>query len=108
MRISVCTSPNVSAPIEFWSTVSGVREVAVIHQISDLSTVIGSDGLHDILAVRLPRADAESAEMLMAVQQVAKGVPVIAWVPESSASEAFSLCYLGADELITDGATLEE
>jgi len=108
MRISVCTSPNVPAPIEFWSSVCGVREVAVVHRISDLSTVIGSDSLHDIIAVRLPHPESEGTEMLLAVQQIAKGVPVIAWVPETSATEAFSLCYLGADELITDSSTPEQ
>jgi len=108
MRISVCTSPDVLAPIDFWRSVSGVREVAIVHRISDLSTVIGSDRLDDILVVRLPHPESERAEMLMAVQQVSKGVPVIAWVPETSAAEAFSLCYLGADEMITDSATLDE
>jgi DNA-binding NtrC family response regulator len=50
-----------------------------------------------------------AAEMLAAVQQATNGaIPVIAWVSNASAAGAFNLCYLGADELITDQATEEE
>jgi DNA-binding NtrC family response regulator len=63
----------------------------------------------DAIVVRLPNSEMGNAEMLAAVQQISQGTaPVIAWVPESSVAGAFNLCYLGADELITDEASLEE
>jgi DNA-binding NtrC family response regulator len=109
MRISVFTGTGVSESVDFWTSTSGVRVVDIIHRISDLAAAIGTDDPPDVLVCRLPHPTMEAAEMLAAVQQATNGsIPVVAWVSDASAAGAFDLCYLGADELITDQATQEE
>lgn len=109
MRICVFTDAGVSESIDFWSSTPGVRIVDVIRRASDLSAALTSEDPPHVIVARLPHQTLENAEMLASVQQATNGaIPVIAWVPDASAAGAFNLCYLGADELITDQATLEE
>jgi transcriptional regulator with PAS, ATPase and Fis domain len=57
----------------------------------------------------VPHATIPAADLLASVQQASNGsIPVVAWVSDASATGAFNLCYLGADELITDNASPEE
>lgn len=81
----------------------------IIHRISDLSAVIGTVDAPDVIVARLPHSEMGDAELLAGIQRISLGAtPLIAWVAETSPSGAFSLCYLGADEFITDQSSLEE
>lgn len=74
-----------------------------------MSAVIGTADAPDVIVARLPHQEMGNAEVLAGIQRISLGAtPLIAWVPETSPSGAFSLCYLGADEFITDQASLEE
>ncbi len=81
----------------------------MIHRVSDLAAALEGDDPPHVIVVRLPHPKMEAAEILESVQQASNGsVPVVAWVPDTSAEGAFNLCYLGADELITDNSSLED
>jgi DNA-binding NtrC family response regulator len=109
MRLSVCTDVGDHASVEFWSSTPGVRAVDIVHRVSDLSAVIGTPGAPDVIIARLPNTEMGNAEILAAIQRISQGgTPLIAWVPEASAAGAFNLCYLGADELITDQSSHED
>jgi DNA-binding NtrC family response regulator len=109
MKISVFWDAGGAESVEFWNSASGVKAVEIIPRISDLPGALSGELSPDIVVVRLPHPTLGTAEVLAAVQQASNGsIPVIAWVSDASAAGAFNLCYLGADELITDQASLEE
>lgn len=82
--------------------------MAVVRDAAELAGLIkGSDGPNTIV-VRLPQTGRENSEILSEIHSVAQTLPVLAWVSEVTAEEAFSFCYLGADGLTTDRATLSE
>jgi DNA-binding NtrC family response regulator len=109
MRVSVCTDSTVPGAADFWSSIPGVRAVDILSQVSDLSAVMATADPPDVIIARLPRGEMDDAELLASIQRISLGgIPVIAWVPETSPSEAFRLCFLGADEFITDQASIEE
>src|SRR5579871_5836636 len=108
MKLLVCADTNVQTCVDFWNSVPDVDTVSVVCQVTDLSGVIGTDETPDVLIARLPHPGLANAEVLSAMQRIAQGIPIIAWVGAASAAGAFNLCYLGADELITDDASLED
>ena len=109
MRVSVFTDATAPGPADFWSSTPGVRAVDIVSEVSDLPEILGTVDPPDVIVVRLPRVEMEDTELLVAIQRISLGVtPVIAWLPETSPSEAFRLCSLGADEFITDQASIEE
>jgi DNA-binding NtrC family response regulator len=109
MRVSVCTDDTSAASADFWISTPGVRAVDIVSRVSELPAVMGTDDPPDVIIARLPHGEMEATELLGSIQQISLGaIPVIAWVQQTSASEAFRLCYLGADEFITDQASLEE
>ncbi len=109
MRVSVCIDGTVPGAADFWGSTPGVRAVDIINRISDLSAVMGTVDPPDVIIARLPRPEIEASELLAGIQRISLGgTPLIAWVPETSPSEAFRLCYLGADEFITDQSSIEE
>ena len=62
----------------------------------------------DAVVVRFPQNGISEVDALSATRRFARGIPVVAWVSAASAEDAFRLCYLGADELITDSASVED
>jgi DNA-binding NtrC family response regulator len=94
---------------DFWTLTPGVRAVDIISQISDLSAAMATADPPDVIIARLPSGEMEYTELLAGIQRISLGsTPVIAWMTDTSPSEAFRLCSLGADEFITDQATIEE
>src|ERR1700722_18503399 len=109
MRVSICSDGAVPSMADFWSSTPGVRAVDMISQVSDLSAAMATADPPDVIIARMPRGEVENTELLAGIQRISLGsTPGIAWVSETSPSEAFRLCTLGADEFITDEASIEE
>ncbi|MEP7352979.1 MAG: sigma-54 dependent transcriptional regulator [Acidobacteriota bacterium] len=106
MRIAAYTNaPGES--LAFWAAIEGasVREFS---EVERLAGWLGTPDEPDVIAVRLKETDLETAQMLARVHQVARGIPVVAWVCEISAEAAFRISYLGANALVTDQATVAQ
>jgi DNA-binding NtrC family response regulator len=108
MKIAVCGDICLEAANEFWGAVPEVVSVSVHRDVSELAALLGSPDGPNTIVMRLPPAGCDNSEILSAIQSIARTFPVLAWAPDVTAEQAFSLCYLGADGLITDGSTLAE
>jgi transcriptional regulator with PAS, ATPase and Fis domain len=60
------------------------------------------------VVVRINDADACDTNVFTEIRRTTGRTAVLAWVPELTPETAFQLCYLGADEVVTDSATEEQ
>jgi DNA-binding NtrC family response regulator len=108
MRIAVCGDICCEAANEFWGAVPGVVSVGVHRDLSPLAAFATASDTPAAIVLRLPIVGRENSAVLAEAQSIAQSLPILVWAPDVTAEQAFSLCYLGADGLITDGSTIGE
>src|SRR5437867_7379439 len=108
MRLLVHAQNYQQDPAEYWGSLPGVSSVDVCSDVTEFCNLIKTSEKLDAVIIRFPQHGVSEADALSATRRFARGIPVVAWLSSASAEDAFRLCYLGADELITDSASMED
>ncbi len=82
--------------------------VKSVESLSEVTETLEVNRSLRALVLRINDSESYKASLFAEARRTAGRVPVLAWVPELTLESAFHLCYLGADEVVTDSASIEQ